>query len=83
MAGAGVGEVEVHRRPIVAVLATGDEMRSTGTALGPSGIPDANGPGLRALAAAAGADVIDLGIARDRLEDVVDHLAAGVAEADV
>jgi molybdenum cofactor synthesis domain-containing protein len=83
VAGAGVGKVQVHRRPIVAVLATGDEVRSTGSPLGPSGIPDANGPGLRALAAAAGAEVIDLGIARDRLEDVVEHLRRGVAEADV
>ena len=83
VAGAGVGEIHVHRRPIVAVLATGDEVRSTGSALGPSGIPDANGPGLRALAAAAGAEVIDLGIARDRLEDVVEHIRRGVAEADV
>jgi molybdenum cofactor synthesis domain-containing protein len=83
VAGAGVGEIQVHRRPIVAVLATGDEVRSTGSPLGPSGIPDANGPGLRALAAAAGAEVIDLGIARDRLEDVVEHLHRGVAEADM
>jgi molybdopterin molybdotransferase len=83
VAGAGVGEIQVHRRPIVAVLATGDEVRSTGSPLGPSGIPDANGPGLRALAAAAGAEVIDLGIARDRLEDVIEHLRRGVAQADV
>ena len=55
----------VHRRPRVAVLATGDEVRAPGEPLGPAGIPDANGPGLRALATAAGADVIDLGH-RDR-----------------
>ena len=56
---------------------------AAGSALGPSGIPDANGPGLRALAAAAGAQVIDLGIAQDRLDDVVARLRRGVAEADV
>ncbi|MGH2464129.1 MAG: molybdopterin molybdotransferase MoeA [Candidatus Limnocylindrales bacterium] len=83
VAGAGVGEVAVHRRPTVAVLATGDEVRPTGSPLGASGIPDANGPGLRALAAAAGADVLDLGIARDRLDDVIEHLRRGVAGADV
>ncbi len=83
VAGAGAGSITVHRRPIVAVLATGDEVRAPGTPLGPSGIPDANGPGLRALAAATGASVIDLGIARDQLDDVVARLRTGVAEADV
>jgi molybdopterin molybdotransferase len=83
VAGAGVATVEVHRRPVVGVMATGDEVRPAGTALGGSGIPDANGPGLRALAAAAGAEVIDLGIARDRLDDVVDRLRRGIAQADV
>jgi len=83
VAGAGAGSITVHRRPVVAVLATGDEVRTPGTPLGPSGIPDANGPGLRALAAASGAAVIDLGIARDQLDDVVARLRTGVAEADV
>ncbi len=82
-AGAGVGEVVVRRRPRVAVLATGDEVRRPGTDLGPAGIPDANGPGLRALVRDAGADAIDLGIAVDRLEDVEARLRRGLAEADL
>ena len=45
-AGAGVDRSRVHRRPRVAVLATGDEVRAPGEPLGPAGIPDANGPGL-------------------------------------
>jgi len=68
--GAGVAAVAVRRRPIVAVLATGDEVRAPGTDLGPAGIPDANGPGLRALVRDAGAVPLDLGIAVDTLEDV-------------
>ena len=83
VAGAGVGSIAVHRRPIVGVLATGDEIRAAGSVLGASGIPDANGPALRALAAAAGAQAIDLGIARDQLADVIERLRRGVAEADV
>ena len=83
VAGAGVATIEVHRRPVVAVLATGDEIRAAGSALAASAIPDANGPGLRALASAAGADTVDLGIARDRLDDVVERLRRGIAEADV
>ncbi len=81
-AGAGVGVVAVHRQPRVAVLATGDEVRRAGEPLGPAGIPDANGPGIRALVAASGGMPIDLGIARDEVEDVVARLRAGIAGAD-
>ncbi len=80
LAGAGVEAIVVHRKPRVAVLATGDEVRAPGEPLGPAGIPDANGPGLRALATAAGADVLDLGIATDVLEDVLARLRRGLAD---
>ncbi len=80
LAGAGIDSLVVHRKPRVAVLATGDEVRAPGEALGPAGIPDANGPGLRALAIAAGADVIDLGIATDVLGDVLTRLRRGLAD---
>ncbi len=82
-AGAGVATVTVRRRPVVAVLATGDEVRAPGTDLGPAGIPDANGPGLRALVRDAGAVPLDLGIAADRLDDVETRLRRGLAEADL
>jgi molybdopterin molybdotransferase len=81
--GAGIAEVTVRRRPIVAVLATGDEVRAPGTDLGDAGIPDANGPGLRALVRDAGAEPFDLGVAADRLEDVEKRLRRGLAEADI
>ena len=79
-AGAGHAGVVVHRRPIVAVMATGDELRPAGRDLGPAGIPDANGPALRALVTDAGGDPRSLGAAADRLEDVRARLRAGLAE---
>jgi molybdopterin molybdotransferase len=83
VAGAGVGEIRVHRRPRIAVLATGDEVRAPGEPLGAAGIPDANGPGLRALVAASGGEAIDLGIAADDLDDVLTRLRQGLdADAD-
>ena len=77
-AGAGVEGLVVHRRPRVGVLATGDEIRRPGDPLGPAGIPDANGPGLRAQVTAAGAEAIDLGIATDDLNDVLKRLRGGI-----
>ncbi|MEA2608297.1 MAG: molybdopterin molybdotransferase [Chloroflexota bacterium] len=78
VAGAGIDEIVVHRRPRIGVLATGDEVRRPGQPLGAAGIPDANGPGLRAQVAAAGADPIDLGIATDDLGDVLARLRGGL-----
>ncbi len=67
----------VHRRPKVAVLGTGDELVAPGSTPGPGEIVYSNGFALIALARAAGAEVTDLGIARDRIEDI----AAGVRRA--
>jgi molybdopterin molybdotransferase len=60
--------VPVQRRPVVAMLATGDELVMPGVTPGPGQIVLSNGFALRALARAEGAEVIDLGIARDTLE---------------
>lgn len=80
VAGVGVDQLLVHRRPIVGILATGDEVRPPGRELGPAGIPDANGPGLVAMVEAAGGDPRVLGIAADRFDDVRARLCAGLAE---
>lgn len=83
-AGAGVLDLWVYRRPRVGVLATGDEIRGPGQPLGAAGIPDANGPGLRAQVTSAGAEAIDLGIASDDLADVLKRLRGGIeVDADV
>jgi len=63
--------VPVHRRPRVALLATGDELVAPGSRPGPGQIVYSNGFALTALACAEGAQVIDLGIAPDRLEDTI------------
>ena len=79
-AGVGLDQLRVHRRPVVGVLATGDEVRPPGRDLGPAGIPDANGPGLVAMVEAAGGDPRVLGIAADRYDDLYARLCAGLVE---
>ena len=63
--------LSVHRRPKVAVLGTGDELVPPGSAPGPAEIVYSNGFALTALAHSEGAEVHDLGIARDSIEDIV------------
>jgi molybdopterin molybdotransferase len=76
--------VPVHRRPRVAVLGTGDELKRPGSVTGPGEIIYSNGFALMALARAEGADVIDLGIVPDRIEATVEAIRRARAEqADV
>jgi molybdopterin molybdotransferase len=63
--------VPVHRRPKVAVLATGDELVMPGTTPGAGEIVYSNGFATIALAAREGCEIVDLGIAPDRLPETV------------
>ena len=74
LAAHGVASVRVRRRPRVALLSTGDELRDPGVALGPGQVHDANRPLLGALLADAGVDVIDLGIVADTPEALVEAM---------
>ena len=76
-AAAGLATVPVHRRPRIAVLTSGDELR------GPNrfddvragrAIPDTNGPFLLAAAVEAGAEAVGLGPVPDRGEMVRERL---------
>jgi molybdopterin molybdotransferase len=74
----------VYRRPKVALLATGDELVMPGSAPGPGQIVYSNGFALRALARHEGAEIVDLGIARDTIDDTVAAIRrASAAAADV
>ncbi len=64
----------VVRRPRVAILATGDELLPPGSEPGPGQIIASNGYGVAAIARDAGAEVLDLGIVRDREDELADAL---------
>jgi molybdopterin molybdotransferase len=66
----------VHRRPCIAVLATGDEIALPGEPLPPGGIVSSNSHALAALVRAAGGDPVVLPVARDDLSSI-----AAVADA--
>ena len=62
--------VSVYREPKVAVLGTGDELVPPGDTPRSGEIVYSNGFALIALVRSEGADTRDLGIARDRVEDI-------------
>ncbi len=57
--------VSVYRKPLVAILATGDELVTPGAPRGPDQIVASNTFGIAALARDCGADILDLGIVPD------------------
>ncbi len=57
----------VHRRPRVALLATGDEIVRPGEPVGDDQIVSSNALALAALVRASGGEPVDLGIARDNI----------------
>ena len=82
LATAGHARVRVARRPVVAVLVTGDEIVDVAQAPGPSQIRNSNGPAVAAQARLAGATVEVLGIAPDRQDAIAAALRRGL-KADV
>ena len=76
LAGMNVQIVAATRRPIVAVLSTGDELVDDGSELGPGQIRESNKTMLIRLVTDIDCDVVDYGIVRDdeaELEEVLRH----------
>lgn len=63
-------EVDVVKRPLVAIIATGDELLPPGCELGPDQIISSNAYGVAAAAQSVGARALDIGIAPDRREAI-------------
>lgn len=83
IASLGISEVRVRRRPRVAFFSTGDELASIGETLGPGQIYDSNRYTLYGMLRRLGVEVIDLGVVRDRREDLEQAFLAAAAQADV
>ena len=83
LASLGLGAVEVHRRPIVAILSTGDELVGAGEPLGPNQLHDANGVALAAAVHEAGGIPLVLPRARDDAGDIERVLVEAAGRVDL
>ncbi len=78
----GKSLVAVYRRPVVAILSTGDELIELGATPGPGEIVNSNALSLAAAVAETGCVPLIIGIARDTLESHREKLREGL-KADV
>ena len=83
LASLGIGEVEVRRRPRVAILSTGDELAPPGAALAPGQIHDANSAALAAAVADAGGEAVILPIGPDDPAAIEGLVRWGTAVGDL
>lgn len=80
LASIGQNEVLVHRRPRVAILATGDELVDVSEPVTPGKIRNSNEYTNAAAVTKAGGIPIRLGIARDNIQDLQNKIRAGLKQ---
>ncbi len=82
LAAMGKSEVKVAEKPRIAILATGNELTETGSKLSGNQIFDSNRIMLSSMCIELGAEPVDLGIAKDDLEEIADKLRIGLESCD-
>ena len=82
-ASVGIDRIEVRRRPRVAIVSSGDELRRPGEPLGPGQIYNSNRFTLLGLLQRFGWDVVDLGLVADTFEATRAALLEGANRSDV
>jgi len=82
LAGLGVTEVSIHRKPRVAILSTGDEVIPIHEKPKPGQVRDINTYTLSAFCVQQGAEPVALGLCRDDLEQLRNMMLKGLESAD-
>ncbi|MEQ5816771.1 molybdopterin molybdenumtransferase MoeA [Marinobacter sp. NFXS11] len=83
LASVGVESVDVYQKLRVGVLSTGDEVKPVGATVTDWQIYDANRPMLSALVSQLGYELVDLGHALDRADEVKSALETGAQKCDL
>ena len=83
LAAIGVATVDVWRKPVVAILSTGDEIIRPGEPMQPSKVYDSNSQVLADAVRELGGDARRLGIAKDDIDALRERLHSALEFADV
>ncbi|MFQ6086525.1 MAG: gephyrin-like molybdotransferase Glp, partial [Candidatus Bathyarchaeia archaeon] len=83
LAGLGITHINVARKPEVALLSTGNELVELGQKPEPGQVINVNQLILSAMCKQLGAEFVNLGIARDDLNEISGKIAEGLKQADV
>jgi putative molybdopterin biosynthesis protein len=82
LAAIGVGSVDVWRKPVVAILSTGDEIIPPGQPMQPARVYDSNAQVLADAVRELGCEPLRLGIVADDIDRLRAKLREGLAAAD-
>jgi molybdopterin molybdotransferase len=83
LTGVGITTVPVYRRPLVALISTGDELVLPEQTPRPGEVRNINQYSLRAMISEAGGDALDLGVVKDDRSSFESALAQALKKADV
>jgi molybdopterin molybdotransferase len=78
----GYSQLRVAEKPKIAILATGNELAEVGTPLSGNMIYDSNKIMITIICRELGAETIDLGIAKDNVEEISDKIQKALQSAD-
>ncbi len=79
ISGVGIEKISVYNRPKIVLISSGDEIVTAGQPLKPGQIYDINSVSINTLLTSFGAEVIDLGIAKDTRKSVDDLLEKAIS----
>jgi molybdopterin molybdotransferase len=82
LAALGKTQVKVAKKPVIAILATGNELAELGSEPEENQVFDSNRTMLSAMCRELGAEPKGLGIARDNVEEIAEKLKNGLQQAD-
>jgi len=82
LAAMGNGEAKVAAKPLIALLATGNELAEAGSNVLKNQIFDSNRVMLAAMCRELGAETVDLGIAKDDKIEIAEKLGIGLQKCD-
>jgi len=83
LAAIGVGRIDVWRKPVVAILSTGDEIIAPGEPMQPAKVYDSNAQILADAVRELGGEPLRLGITGDNLMELRERLHQAIGSADI